>query len=98
MNLSMPIGTSLIAGILGAIALYFAFSRMPEQFYRETNESADATGFFIMAGWLFAGLHKLYRLLLPKHHSSALRLTMLIAGLAFLSMAVGVWFLPPSFS
>ncbi|WP_028402059.1 hypothetical protein [Ectobacillus panaciterrae] len=93
MEIITVIGTSIITGLISIMALYFSFSKKVEGFYEETNDSPDTTGIFLIVGWILMGLHKLYKLIFPKHHSLALRITTFTFGIAFLVMAIGIWFI-----
>jgi len=86
------IGVSIITVLLSIMAFYYSFSKKAEQFYEETNEGIDTTGFFIIVGWILMGLHKIYKLIFRKYKTIALRITMFIFGAVFMVMSVGIWF------
>lgn len=92
MEIMTVIGVSIVAGLLSIMAFYYSFSKRAEQFYEETNESIDTTGFFLIVGWILMGLHKLYKLIFRNHHKIALRITMFIFGAVFMALGVGIWF------
>ncbi|MDR4887404.1 hypothetical protein RGU12_07505 [Fredinandcohnia sp. QZ13] len=93
MDIMTLLGVTVITGVLSIMAFYFSFSKKAEGFYEETNESPDATGFFLIVGWILMGLHKLYKITFRTHHTIALRITLFIFGTIFLVVGVGIWFL-----
>jgi hypothetical protein len=93
MEIVTALGVSVITGLLSIMAFYYSFSKKAEGFYEEANESPDTTGFFIIAGWILMGLHKLYKITFGRHHTLALRITLFFFGALFMGMGVGIWFL-----
>ncbi|WLR44140.1 hypothetical protein LC087_08680 [Bacillus carboniphilus] len=85
------LGVSIITGLLSIFTFYFTFSKKAEDFYKETNDGFDDTGFFLITGWIFMGFHKLFKTVSKNHHTLALRILMFCGGMVFLAMSIGIW-------